>query len=313
MDCVRQIQPGISHQNHPDYALLLALGEEHLKPRAATYILKPSSLSGLQSAPRPSRDIFRVKALGHSGSLDMANVYRHAGTRAPDCIHQLQSPTGTFPSRILMAGDFNLCSRLWEPGASNTAEAQLFADWTQDNDLALCNTPEFPTHNRSRTIDLVFSNVPGTRTEVAPHLHSTTDHETLFTRVPCGGENESHAKRSRCVYRDGDEEALREAYAIRPLFEVTPEPGFIDELATSLINNIKSAMEASLPKRNPRARRGTPWWNQECKNPLVDYKTPLRAGDPDRAIGGMQSASGRTFTANPASGCHRLMPKIRVP
>ncbi|KAF2858252.1 hypothetical protein K470DRAFT_272611 [Piedraia hortae CBS 480.64] len=112
---------------HPGYTLFLPLGEENLKPRAATYILKPSVLSETQSALRPSRDIVWVKASGHSDSLDTINVYRHSGTHAPDLIHQIQSATSTFPSRVVMAGDFSLRSRLWEPGASNTAGPQLFA------------------------------------------------------------------------------------------------------------------------------------------------------------------------------------------
>ncbi|KAF2860862.1 hypothetical protein K470DRAFT_58148 [Piedraia hortae CBS 480.64] len=115
-------------KTHLDYTLFIPLGEEHLKTRAATYILKPSGLR-MYSAPRPSRDIVWVKVSGHSDLLDTVNVYRHAGTRAPHLIHQLQSATGAFPSRIIMAGGFNLRSRLWEPGASNTAEARLFADY----------------------------------------------------------------------------------------------------------------------------------------------------------------------------------------
>ncbi|KAF2861139.1 hypothetical protein K470DRAFT_263963 [Piedraia hortae CBS 480.64] len=125
MDCVRRIQPSISHQNPPRLYPIPAFWRGISQTDGRDLHSQPSSLGGMQSAPRPSWDIVWVKVSGHSDSLDTVNVYLHAGLHAPDRFHQLQSATGTFPSRTFMAGDFNLRSRLWEPGASKTAGAQL--------------------------------------------------------------------------------------------------------------------------------------------------------------------------------------------
>ena len=80
--------------------------------------------------------------------------------------------------------DFNLWYVDWDPTSNQDLplRSQL-ADWMEKNNLHINNSPGEPTHTWSGVLDFVLSNTESVTTEISQHLHSTSDHKTLWTTV----------------------------------------------------------------------------------------------------------------------------------
>ncbi|POS81998.1 hypothetical protein EPUL_005489, partial [Erysiphe pulchra] len=174
-----------------------------------------------------------------------------------------------------VAGDFNLRHPLWDSTINTPKPAcQELIDWYNAQNLHLLNPTESPTHNRGGTIDLDFCADNNAKCEVRIDLHITSNHETLITTI------------HRQIQRVGPGK-LRYQHIDKEVFthllgrSGCPSPiRSRDELETEareLVTVIKTALTGACPRKRLQ-NRGTPWWNDECRQAAQAYHSARRIG-----------------------------------
>ncbi|KAH7471445.1 hypothetical protein FOMA001_g13039 [Fusarium oxysporum f. sp. matthiolae] len=178
------------------------------------------------------------------------------------------------PERCLIAGDFNARHHTWQTGQA-TNRGQEIADWASENDLDLLNTPDIPTNPHGNTIDLAFTNMPLAEATV-DHLATSSDHFTLSLTLPDIRLALLQPGKVRVTTEDELKRFIEivELGAARiPLMDSTPAE--LDEVASALVNLLKSAVKAAgRPTR--KGARTAPWWTEECAGAAAAFRAIRR-------------------------------------
>ncbi|KAI0995375.1 hypothetical protein K3495_g12807 [Podosphaera aphanis] len=169
-----------------------------------------------------------------------------------------------------VGGDFNLRHPAWDSYSSNNStEAAALLDWAREKDLCLLNPTDVPTHNRGGTLDLAFSTLVGAKCEIAPELHTTSDHETLVSTIPLQGDlNKCTMERLRygSINEDLFKAFLGECQdlpTIRTAADIETEAEYITQ-------TIHTALQVACPRTKGTFRRST-WWNEECRTASLNW------------------------------------------
>ncbi|POS87924.1 hypothetical protein EPUL_000189, partial [Erysiphe pulchra] len=165
-------------------------------------------------------------------------------------IHIPEHKAHKFPSRLQLFGLAMDIQRIRERKAVHTCEKCHGFQSTricarQEKDLSLLNLTDIYTHNQSDTLDLAFCSPIDTKCEVPLDLHTTLDHETLLTSIP-----------------------LRATPLLQTLEDIENE-------ADNITQTIHNAFLAACPRASSK-KRGTTWWNGECKDAAFRYRQARR-------------------------------------
>ena len=120
-------------------------------------------------------------------------------------------------------------------------------------------------HSRGGVLDLVFSNLDRTQTIISRDLHSTSDHETLWTTIPTSKLPAPSPGRLRFKAMDNEKFISLLQHFKRPASE-DPE-----EEAHCLVKALSSALQGSTPRTKERAA-SAPWWTNECQSAARTYR-----------------------------------------
>lgn len=163
------------------------------RPRVLIYLRKRSGLHGVQirPLPEPCTDLLFLQVLYKGAEVITAiNIYNAptGGSRAGEALQLLLAHYSPSPDdRLVMVGNFNLRHPNWQPELSTmSANSAALVEWTDAAELALISPAEEPTHKDGNVLDLAWAsaNIYGATTSIETALHTTSDHETLLTRIP---------------------------------------------------------------------------------------------------------------------------------
>ena len=258
-------------KHHPGYEIYCPSNTWITRPRVLTYVRKSCGLQALQQESNICRDIVMVTLSGqHIPPFQLWNVYNAptGSKEAGDAVARITSMELTISAVVL--GDFNLRHREWDPSTdrSHPLGVQL-ADWMRANNLCLANPSRTPTHSHGGVLDLVMSNLVGIHTEIPRNLHSTSDHETLWTTIPGSRVPPSLPGRFRLTSIDSEKLLSLLRHSQKPASED------VEEEAQCLVQALFSALQGSTPRTRKQAV-GAPWWTNNCQSAARTYHRARR-------------------------------------
>jgi hypothetical protein len=127
---------------HQAFTQLLPLADNNLRPRVLFYISRTakaetSLLEGLAADP----DAIAVVVKGQSFKFNIVNVYNEKGPLGTKTFPRVLLNT-KLPAATILAIDANEHHPWWDPLCPTTSQgAQELADWIEDQNLSLLNTP----------------------------------------------------------------------------------------------------------------------------------------------------------------------------
>ncbi|TVY74939.1 putative RNA-directed DNA polymerase from transposon BS [Fusarium oxysporum f. sp. cubense] len=258
-------------KTHPAYDVFTPVdtwNSNDTRPRVMTYVRRDPRLLADQIRPFETRDILWITING----MTIVNFYRQNDER--DALNTLLR--WPVPERCLVAGDFNARHHSWQTGQA-TNRGQEIADWALEQELSLLNTLDIPTNPYGNTIDLAFTNLPLAEATVEDHLATSSDHFTLSLTFP---EIRSTTTQSAKIRVTTEDEVKRFVEIVElgateiPVTDSTPKE--LDELASSLVNLLTSAVKAAgRPAR--RGGRPAPWWTEECADAAAAFRAVRRS------------------------------------
>lgn len=260
-------------KTHPAYSIFSPNDDWNTRPRVLTYINKGRNLRPTQLRPSLSADICWVQ-IHCQQIVTLVNVYRPPReTASGEVIRTLLQYKP--PANCLIAGDFNTHHDLWESGARKSDGAPELVEWLEQEQLILTSLPNTATHKAGHTIDLVFTNILGVTTTVEEHLHTTSDHETIITRIPLGPNRASPNGKLR-ITEEGLSKLTQAVAETLPPFIATKRND-LDGAALSLSQCIQLNMARVFRPRNTR-NLGAPWWTNACRDAVQAYRQARRHG-----------------------------------
>lgn len=268
-----------THPNYTCHTPVQQWDSTDTRPRVLTYIRRSegNTLTSIPVCP-PSRDILGIRAFG----INIVNAYREGNT--PHTIDILEGWDP--PGGLILAGDFNAHYATWQPGVAPTPGAARLATWADTHSLPLLNEPGVPTHDLGNVLDLVFSDMPLSKTRVADDLHTGSDHSTLVTTIPCTPPSRPALNDpGTYILGPADHDIFEEQIAVQaaaislPLNHRAPETHELDTLAADIAAALQRTLRTAGHRPRPDGKSET-WWNDDCKEKRTAFHN-ARKEDPD--------------------------------
>ncbi|POS84656.1 hypothetical protein EPUL_004056, partial [Erysiphe pulchra] len=242
-------------KKRPDYDTFGPIDNWEFRPRVITYTKRGRGLQVTQIRPSNIADICCVTILRVTPPITIANVYRPP-QETEDVAVMTALKSWQAPSNYLVAGDFNTRHPLWDFRASASRKSEELVEWAETNGLVLASPIDESTHSRGSTLDLVFTNNPYIQCNIEEHLHTTSDHETLLSIVPCAGLKSPPAQTQFVLTSEVIPRfAAGVKETIPPIELLSQDP---DELANTIIKSIQINMERFLTRKK-QSGQGTKW------------------------------------------------------
>ncbi|TIC95781.1 putative RNA-directed DNA polymerase from transposon BS [Colletotrichum higginsianum] len=255
------------------------------RPRVLTYLRRGTGLRGVQTRPlpSPSTDLLFLQLLaGKRKVLTVINVYNapcgslRPGQAIRDIITAWQPG---HQERVLVAGDFNLRHWTWQPEATSSSDADDLVEWTETVGLVLLSPIGEATHKDGNTLDLCWASgsLHGASTSIETSLHTTSDHESLLTRVPLALTDPVDPTPGRFRLDTMDEKLFldilqRSIHPVRHTASNARDPQALDMLAQQLTDCLVEALTASTRRALGRGP-GRPYWDENCRRKHRAYTT----------------------------------------
>ncbi|POS86558.1 hypothetical protein EPUL_002249, partial [Erysiphe pulchra] len=216
---------------HHNYDTFSPLSTWDTRPGVITYIKKSQVYRPFQSTIYSSPYILKVTILPNNQKLNIWNVY-YAPTNSINVGDGLSGLLNSSDNRFFIGGDFNFKHPTWDSSTSFTSpKATDLINWTAQKNPSLLNPTNPPTHRAGGTLDIAFYSQQGATCSIRADLHTTSDHETLLSLIPCGRNGISMSKGRFRIPR--------------------------------IISPTDQALGSCLRKNSHNL--GTAWWNDECK------------------------------------------------
>ncbi|KAH7053453.1 Endonuclease/exonuclease/phosphatase, partial [Macrophomina phaseolina] len=243
-------------KNHPGFDTFAPQDDWSMPPRVLIYVRKTLSLQSFQIRPFDTPNACVVEV----NSITIANVYKPPRTDAPLAELEAWEP----PQNTVVAGDFNAVHWTWQPGhGRHGGPGTRVAEWAENQGLFNTN-PDGPTHKQGNTIDLVFTNIPGTETQVLEELSTGSDHHTLWTNIP--SQTQTRAGTRKLTVHEDRLADFRQAVK-RNIGTITADTGTREGLERTTRALVELLQEAIAVVGKEAATKGKPaaWWNEDCK------------------------------------------------
>ncbi|EED11974.1 hypothetical protein TSTA_000510, partial [Talaromyces stipitatus ATCC 10500] len=135
-----------------------------------------------------------------------------------------------------------------------------------------------PTHERGNMLDLSFALSPlaltGAKASIVSHLDATSDHQPLITTVPWDQRYKETAQKLRFDTLDHTSFLSLLASNLADIESSAAIEEDLDALAEKLTSAIQGVYRGSA-KRTIIQGIGQPWWNEDCKKALHNYRLGL--------------------------------------
>jgi len=287
IDIILLQEPWIFHDltakkiyTHPNYQSFSPLSTWNRRPRVFTYVRKSKGLRAFQSLSDSSPDLLQICILNRNNSkLPVWNIYN----APPNCNNAgfgLQALLNSSETPFFVGGDFNLKHPSWDSSSTYaSAHAADLLRWASQKNLSLLNPTETATHRCGGTLDLAFCSRVGATCTIRSDLHTTSDHETLISIIPCTNFNTGGFE-GRLRYDSCDEKLFLTLLGTSKYVPLISSPTEAENEARDIVQSIQTALVASCP-RSKQNTRGTAWWNEDCKLSARRYHTARRRGPSD--------------------------------
>uniref|UniRef100_A0ABD2WCJ1 Endonuclease/exonuclease/phosphatase domain-containing protein n=1 Tax=Trichogramma kaykai TaxID=54128 RepID=A0ABD2WCJ1_9HYME len=167
---------------------------------------------------------------------------------------------------LVIAGDFNAWSTEWGCRATRP-RAPILLDSLAVLDAVLLNTGVVPTFNGrqgSSVVDLTFvseSLAPCVLSWTVSGSYTHSDHQAIVFEIEDAGTSTRPSTRQSCRWNARTLDADRFSAVVSG---ASVAPGIAEDMASSLMDVITGACDASMTKANPRHRREPVyWWTAE--------------------------------------------------
>ena len=281
--------------SHSAFLQIFPNNNKSQRPRTMVYIShKKTSRVKLSPASPKDPDIQTFDISDEAGSYQLINLYNQkslTGQRGKTIEAHLF--TASINPKTVIVGDFNLHHRLWEPEAKSSPEADKLAEWIEDNELELVNTPGNGTFYRSNmknptTIDLTLA-TPAIAQNIYD-WHTTeeigSDHFGLLFTIGQEKDNiENPMNQGKFNFRKADWKKFAEELSTETAKNsklhcqskgldlytkggVETPPNVVNLLETAaaeLTGCILRAAKKSIPHIK-QGLRSKPWWSSELKD-----------------------------------------------
>lgn len=263
-------------KSHPGYICHIPHGGVDVRPRAVTYTQNSGRVvSATQIFPSttPTADYCWVLVNG----ITFFNVYKAPNdSTAIRPIISWEPPRGT-----VAAGDFNSVHEAWQPNATSPhGQGEQIERWAERHDLSCLIIGE-PTHRAGNTLDLVWTNISGTRAWVDRSECMTSDHLPLRGFVPVTTKDLDPEPGKIKVPRKN---LPRYAHAISQWTRPPPELDSIEKVenyAQDLCFHLSNAIKATGTRPKKGKGKAATWWTPKCKSVHSEYRAttayPARA------------------------------------
>ncbi|KZL82368.1 endonuclease reverse, partial [Colletotrichum incanum] len=262
---------------HPDFEIFTPVDNwTEVRPRVLTYLRRGTGLRGVHVRPLldPSTDLLFLRLLsGTREVLTVINVYNApcGSLRSGQAVRDIIAAWQPKPEdRVLITGDFNLHHWTWQPDATGSSDADNLVEWAEAASLVLLSPIGEATHEDGNTLDLCWasSNLYGASTSIETSLHTTSDHESLLTRVPLALTDIPSPTAGKFRLDTMDEKLFLDVLRrnIQPLRHTASnarDPQALDLLAQQLTDRLGEALTASTRRTLGRGP-GRPYWNETC-------------------------------------------------
>ncbi|KAF8668053.1 hypothetical protein AX14_006259, partial [Amanita brunnescens Koide BX004] len=210
-----------------------------------------------------------------SCSFTIINVYNPPKTRN-SAVHALMNLLPSMPDALIVQGDFNLPSGIWDPGRNNSSPLSIeLYNRLSDEDFGLCNDEGAPTWTNRRgafsVLDLVFikDSLAALEPDVFVNLdgRGRSDHAILSLAF----RSTEHWGRPYIPAGEDEEDRFISdiAKAIR-LRTADQADNDVECLVTAIGDDILSSWN-----RNSKAPRigfsPTTWWTADCQRAKDEY------------------------------------------
>ncbi|GKT61219.1 endonuclease reverse [Colletotrichum tofieldiae] len=228
------------------------------RPRVLTYLRRGTGLRGVQirPLPDPSTDLLFLQLLaGTQEVLTVINVYNApcGSLRPGQAVRDITTAWQPgHQERVLLAGDFNLHHWTWQPEATSSSDADDLVEWAEAAGLVPLSPIGEATHKGGNTLDLAWASgsLYGAFTSIETSLHTTSDHESLLTRVPLALTGSLNPTPGRFRFDTMDEKLFldilqRTVLPMRHTASNARDPQALDRLAQQLTDCLGEALTAS--------------------------------------------------------------------
>jgi len=282
--------------HHPAYECFTPIDDWESPPRVLTYVRKGAGLRVEQLRPidpalPAARDLLFLAISSPVYTLNIINVYNSppGSIWAGAAVEALLNAPPSLFNKTFMAGDFNLHHHTWQPSyPHSTSSADPFVVWTEERRLSLTSEIDIPTHAQGNVLDLAFASHHvvslGVETTAAVQLHTTSDHSPLITEINWDQRFQEHPARLKPGTLD-TEKFLK-------LLEIrisTWSPGMLpgtqalDNAAEGLATAISEAYQGAATRSLGKGT-GVPWWSNDCKDALREYRAAGPSSDSKKAF-----------------------------
>lgn len=253
-------------KTHPGYEAFSPLEDWTDRPRVITYIRKDPSLKGSQIHRHPNKDMLTILLNG----ITLCNIYRQSHT---DGVLRLLE-TWDIPTNTVILGDFNAVHWTWQPNhPPHDSPGSRVADWAMDKGLETIVADQ-PTNLQGNTIDLVFSNIPGTEGGTEAPLYTGSDHLTILTTVPTSRTPPPRAGKLQ-VHEDDTANFIQLCRTYQHLIPRSWETKEdLEDMAKTIFRVLTLAL-AGAGRTKQNQGHGTTWWSPDCSTALQECKTAL--------------------------------------
>ncbi|KAH7556274.1 hypothetical protein BM1_05708 [Bipolaris maydis] len=278
---------------HQSFYQIFPKVDPNLRPRALFYISRSLTAEVSQREEIGDHDAIAITIQEGRLKFNIYNVYNQKNAENIKTFQRLLANT-QLPISTLLLIDANEHHPWWDPGCKTSQDGQLLADWIEDQDLSLLNTPGTATFfrphlSRETTLDLTIA-TPDLAAKVRDWQTTTetgSDHYGILFSIQTTKDlvnsptNQTRYNTKRAdwdLFREELGKAIQSNAALQSLDQIhQPRKADSRNLLLGQDNKLKLQLDAigeaitlviqqAADKAIPQLKEGLkakPWWNQE--------------------------------------------------
>ncbi|KAH7556799.1 hypothetical protein BM1_06233 [Bipolaris maydis] len=278
---------------HQSFYQIFPKADPNLRPRALFYISRSLTAEVSQLEEIADPDAIAITIQEGRLKFNIYNVYNQKNAENIKTFRRLLANT-QLPTSTLLLMDANEHHPWWDPGCKTSQDGQLLADWIEDQNLSLLNTPGAttffrPNMSRETTLDLSIA-TPDLEDKVKDWQITTepgSDHHGILFSIqiikdlvnnPTSQTRYNTKKADWDLFREELDRAIQNNVALQSINQIhQPRKADsrnlllgqdnelklqLDTIGDAITLVIQQAADKAIPqlKQGPKAK---PWWSQE--------------------------------------------------
>ena len=278
---------------HQSFYQIFPKADPNLRPRALFYISRSLTAEVSQLEEIADPDAIAITIQEGRLKFNIYNVYNQKNAENTKTFQRLLANT-QLPTSTLLLMDANEHHPWWDPGCKTSQDGQLLADWIEDQNLSILNTPGTttffrPNMSRETTLDLSIA-TPDLEDKVKDWQITTepgSDHHRILFSIqttkdlvnsPTSQTRYNTKRADWDLFREELGKAIHSNPALQSLDQISqPREADsrnlllgqdnelklqLDAIGTAITLVVQQAADKAIPKLKlgPKAK---PWWSQE--------------------------------------------------